>query len=84
MIVSKEYFNVLKWLASQRVEYTKRYQGIYTLHGISFLKVQIVITEEIDDELFQWLSSLTDKLTEEKARKLVTTRRDYAGSYICY
>ena len=73
MIVSKEYFNILKWLASQGVEYTKRYRGIYTLHGISFLKVQIVITEEIDGELFQWLSSLTDKLTEEKARKLVTT-----------
>lgn len=34
---------------------------------------QIVITEEIDGELFQWLSALTDKLTEDKARNLVTT-----------
>ena len=53
LIVSKEYFNILKWLASQGVEYTKRYQGIYTLHRISFFRVQIVITEEIDGELFQ-------------------------------
>ena len=66
LIVSKEYFNILKWLASQGVECTKRYQGIYTLHGISFLKVRIVITEEIDGELFQWLSSLADKLTEKR------------------
>ena len=55
------------------MEYTQRHKGIYTLHGISFLKVQIVVTEEIDAELFQWLSALTDKLTEEKARNLVAT-----------
>ena len=55
------------------MEYTQRHKGIYTLHGISFLKVQIVVTEEIDTHLFQWLSALTDKLTEEKARNLVAT-----------
>lgn len=73
LIASKENFNILDWLASQGMEYSSRHPGIYTLHGISFLEVQIVITEEIDGELFQWLSSLTDKLTEEKARKLVIT-----------
>lgn len=73
LIVSKGNFNILNWLSSQGMEYTQRHKGIYTLHGISFLKVQIVVTEEIDAELFQWLSALTDKLTEEKARNLVAT-----------
>lgn len=73
LVVSQGRFNILNWLRSRGVKYTRRHGGIYTLHGISFLKVQIVITEEIDGELFQWLSALTDKLTEEKARNLVTT-----------
>ncbi len=73
LIVSKEVFNILNWLSSQGMEYIQRHKGIYTLHGISFLKVRIVITEEIDAEHFQWLSALTDKLTEEKARNLVAT-----------
>ncbi len=73
LVVSKSHFNILKWLGSQGMEYTKRHEGIYTLHGISFLKVQIVITEEINSGLFKWLSVLTDKLTEEKAREVVTT-----------
>ena len=50
--------------------------------------MQIVITEEIDSELFQWLSSLTDKLTEEKAPLMELMRpevekyaREYAQEY---
>lgn len=72
LVVSKAHFNILNWFSSRGMEYTKRYRGIYTLHGISLLKVQIVITEDIDAGVFQWLSALTDKLTEEKARSLVT------------
>lgn len=71
LVVSKGHFDILNWLTSQGMGYTQRHKGIYTLHGISFLKVQIVVTEEIDAGLFQWLSALTDKLTEEKARNLV-------------
>ncbi len=73
LIVSKGSFDILNWFSSQGMEYTQRHKGIYTLHGISFLKVQIAVTEEIDAHLFQWLSALTDKLTEEKARNLVAT-----------
>ena len=71
LIVSKKHFNIMKWIDSQGMDYTRRYDGIYTLHGINFLKMQIVVTEELDDETFQWLSSLTDNLTETKAKKLV-------------
>jgi len=71
LVVSRGHFNILNWLNSRRMECTQRHKGIYTLHGISFLKVQIIITEEIDAGFFQWLSALTDKLTEEKARSLV-------------
>ena len=73
LVVSKGHFDILNWLTSKGMGYVQRHKGIYTLHGISFLKVQIVVTEEIDAGLFQWLSALTDKLTEEKARNLVET-----------
>jgi len=61
----------MKWIDSQGIMYTRRHDGIYTLQGINFLKMQIVVTEELDDDTFQWLSSLTDNLTEAKAKKLV-------------
>jgi len=62
----------LKWLDKQGIKYFKRYDGIYTLEGISFLKkVQVVVTEEIDRDVISWLSALTDKLTELKAKDVV-------------
>lgn len=73
LVVSKAHFNILKWLNSKGLRSKKRYDGIYTLYGISFLKVQIVVTEELDDEVFRWLSVLTDQLTEVKAKNFVQT-----------
>lgn len=80
MVVSKTHFNILKWLDFQKMQYTKRCDGIYTLHGISFLKVQIVVTEELDGDVFSWLSSLTDKLTEAKAKRLIKTAHSLTES----
>jgi len=80
MVVSKTHFNILKWLDLQKIQYTKRGDGIYTLHGISFLKVQIVVTEELDSDVFSWLSSLTDKLTETKAKRLIKTAHSLTKS----
>ncbi len=72
LVVSKSHFNLLKWLDKQGVKYSKRHDGIYTLEGISFIeKVQVVVTEEINSGLFMWLSALTDKLTESKAKDVV-------------
>ncbi|EOS22951.1 hypothetical protein C806_03573 [Lachnospiraceae bacterium 3-1] len=69
LVVSKGHFDILNCLTSKGMGYVQRHKGIYMLHGISFLKVQIVVTEEMDAGLFQWLSALT----EEKARNLVET-----------
>ncbi len=71
LVVSKSHFNLLKWMDAHGMRYTKRHDGIYTLHDISFLKVQIVVTEELDSATFNWLSALTDNLTEAKAKRLV-------------
>ena len=71
LIVSRAQFDLLKWLDGEKIAYSRRHQGIYTLHGISFVKVQIVVTEEIDSSTFQWLSALTDQLTETKAKDIV-------------
>ena len=72
IVVSKSHFNLMKWLNKQGIKYSKRHDGIYTLEGISFLeKVQVVVTEEINSDLFIWLSALTDKLTESKAKDVV-------------
>ncbi len=73
LVVSKEHFDILKWISLQGIRYIKRHEGIYTLQGINFLKVQIVVTEELDEEAFLWLSVLTDKLTETRARNFVKT-----------
>ncbi len=71
LVVSKSHFNMLNWMDRQGMRYTKRHEGIYTIHDISSLKVQIVVTEELDSATFNWLSALTDKLTEAKAKRLV-------------
>lgn len=74
LVVSKSHFNLLKWLNKQGIKYSRRHDGIYTIEGISFLKkVQVVVTEEIDNSLFKWLSVLTDKLTETNAKSFVKT-----------
>ncbi len=78
LVVSKSHFNLLKWLDKQGIKYSKRHDGIYTLEGIGFLKkVQVVVTEEIDSDLFMWLSALTDKLTESKVKDVVKSANSF-------
>lgn len=62
------------------IECRKKQEGIYTLHGISFLDVQVIITEEIDSRLFKWLSALTDRLTEERAKEVVASVYNLTGN----
>lgn len=73
MVVSKNHFNLLKWFNRQGIRYSKRYQGIYDISDLQFIKCQVIITEEIDNDNFKWLSALTDKLTEAKARDVIST-----------
>lgn len=76
MVVSKENYNLLKWFDSQGIQYIKRHAGIYTVQGIGFLKMQVVVTEELDGETFRWLSVLTDRLTEARAKDFVGAAHD--------
>lgn len=69
----KSHFNLLKWFNRQGIRYSKRYQGIYDISDLQFIKCQVIITEEIDNDNFKWLSALTDKLTEAKARDVIST-----------
>ncbi len=71
MVVSRIHFNILKWLDAQKIDYCKRHDGIYTIMGISLMKMQVVVTEELQSEAFIWLSALTDKLTEQNVKRLV-------------
>lgn len=73
MVVSKNHFNLLKWFNRQGIQYSKRHQGIYDISDLQFIKCQVIITEEIDYDNFKWLSALTDKLTESKARDVIST-----------
>lgn len=73
LVASRNHFNMLKWLDKQKIKYSKRYDGIYRVEGVAFLKFQVVITEEIDSGAFAWLSALTDRLTELRARQVITT-----------
>jgi len=81
LVTSKAHFNMMKWIAKREIQYKKRHSGIYELQGLKqFLKVQVVVTEELNGDVFCWLSSLTDNLTEEKAKKLITTAYGLAES----
>ncbi len=73
MVVSKSHFNLLKWFDRQGIRYSRRHQGIYDIFDLQFIKYQVIITEEIDHDNFRWLSALTDKLTESKARDVIST-----------
>ncbi|MDE7312769.1 MAG: hypothetical protein K2N87_14305 [Eubacterium sp.] len=73
MVVSKSHFNLLKWFDRQGIRYSRRHQGIYDISDLQFIKCQVIITEEIDNDNFRWLSALTDKLTESKARDVIST-----------
>lgn len=73
MVVSKNHFNLLKWFNRQGIQYSKRHQGIYDISDLQFIKCQVIITEEIDNDNFKWLSALTDRLTESKARDVIST-----------
>lgn len=73
MVASKSHFNLLKWFDRQGIRYSRRHQGIYDISDLQFIKCQVIITEEIDKDNFRWLSALTDKLTESKARDVIST-----------
>ncbi len=79
LVVSRSHFNILKWLDAQKIDYCKRYDGIYTIMGISLMKMQVVVTEELQSEAFIWLSALTDKLTEQNVKRLVNKAYSLEG-----
>lgn len=47
----KSHFNLLKWFNRQGIRYSKRYQGIYDISDLQFIKCQVIITEEIDNDI---------------------------------
>ena len=38
MVVSKSHFNLLKWFNRQGIRYSRRYQGIYDISDLQFIK----------------------------------------------
>lgn len=73
LVASRAHFNLLNWMKRQKIAYDKRHEGIYTLHGMGLMDMQLVVTDEMDKNACEWLSSLTDQLTEKDAKKVVTT-----------
>lgn len=71
IVFSKQNFNLLEWVEEQGYICRKRHDGIYTVEGISFVRVQFIITEELDKESERWLSSLTNHLKEDAAERVV-------------
>lgn len=50
--------------------------GIYYISGYSEIKIQIIVTKELDKESHIWINSLTSKISEKHARKLIEITRD--------
>lgn len=73
LVVSREHYRLMRWFACEKITYRKRHNGIYTIEGISLVKMQVVVTEELDEKEFRWLSAMTDHLTEARAKDLIET-----------
>lgn len=50
--------------------------GIYYINRYSEIKIQIIVTKKLDKEEHVWIHSLTSKMSEEHARKLVRYTND--------
>ena len=90
LVVSKNHFNIIKWLNSRRKSYVMRHNGIYTVNEIFGLAFQICIIEELVEDEFNWITKLSNKLSINNIRDLVTNTKnllnksefDYAKSIV--
>ena len=62
---------LLKDMKEQNCANVKEEKGVYTVNVTALFRVQIIVLREIDFEEHPWISSLTLKIDEDKARKLI-------------
>jgi hypothetical protein len=67
---------LLRELSEKGYTITEPYAGIYYIQKDTYLKTQIIVTEELEPKEHVWLRALTDRLKEEDARRLALATRD--------
>lgn len=75
---------------SLQFEVTNPYEGIYYINKEGFFPIQLIVAKELDKASHIWLTSLTDDMSKEDARRLLQETdilsekddKDYADSVL--
>lgn len=62
---------LFQWLRTQGCHVEEHCKGIYYITDAGFFATQVVVVRELDRELHLWLTSLTDKMDRQQAKKLL-------------
>lgn len=83
LIVSKNHFNIVKWLNFNNIKYAIRHKGIYTLEDVFGIALQICVVEELNDNEFNWITMLSNRLTTSKIFELISNLKKmrYSAQY---
>lgn len=48
-------------------------KGIYQIHGLHFFTIQVIVSDELDENEYIWLKSFTRAMENENAERLILT-----------
>ena len=63
--------NLFQWFKSHGYKIEQKYDGIYYIKNHLHFDMQIIVLKELNQKLHLWLSSLTQKMSENTAEKLI-------------
>lgn len=72
---------LLGWFAENGYALDQPYSGIYYISRDGFFATQVVVTSEISREESRWLSRLTENLTKQDMRALVSDMQKTQGKH---
>ena len=67
---------LLYWFQEHEYEIAEQYKGIYYIKKDGFFDVQILVLKDLDPTLHVWLRSLTRKMKQDVAEKLILEMSD--------
>ena len=68
---------LISWLKSNNCNVIEQFKGIYYVTGEKVLfPTQLIISSRLNDIEHQWLTALTNKMDESKAKRLISSVKD--------
>lgn len=70
---------LFQWLRQHGCGVDKICKGVYYVTGAGFFATQVIVPRELDEENNIWLTSLTDDMNQQQAKRLIEKSKELLG-----